>query len=315
MIPFPAQIGALSETAATALEADRINLMLVAMVIVVAAQTFQAWRYSVSMDKLRGTMDGGFQSARTDQHDSNQSINKLAEVIDRFSGKMMETVESFARRVNLLGQQMDAGFEATSATITAMQQRLEETAKASAKDSEKVMQAVVAAADKTAVQINLHTAQKLDALAETLAGGLDATAASVREVVSGGVDSLLKRQDDTDAELGLLRETSAQMAVIWGGVDSKLTAMRGEMVGKHEFDVLAGRLDDILNEVRKVKDVQSIEVVQAADAVGGLPVGGAAADNAHPSPVGQPDPSRDLVLDQHAASGDGLSGGEPAAVG
>lgn len=308
MIPFTAQIGPILEATKTALTADQINLMLVVIVVVVAAQTFQAWRYSISMDKLRWSVDGGFQSARADQHAGNHSVNKLAGTVEIFTDKMMQTVEGFVQRMTRIGQQMDAGFEATATTITAMQQRLDEAAKAAARDSEKVITEVRASADQTAVQINLHTAQKLGALAESLVESLDVAAAGVRQAVGDGVDSLLKRQDDTDAEVGQLRETAQQMVVIWSGVDSKLTDMRGEMVGKHEFDVLAGRLDDILKEVRMVMNVQSIAKVQAADVVGGDPVGGAAVDSdSHPCPVGQPDAHRDLVLHEHAGCdvGDG----------
>jgi len=308
MIWYSAQLGPIIEATKTALTADQINLMLVVIVFVVAAQTIQAWRYSASIDKFRGSVDIGFNMNRTDQRDGNQNVSKLAETVETFSGRMVEITEGFAKRMNVLGQQMDAGFSATASVIDGMRVRFDDADKTASFRNEQVITAVRDAGDHVIDDVSRHVDGGLDKLAAAVAGSLDGSAASVRQSVGEGVDSVLLRHDKQDAELGTLRETAAQIAALWGGVDSKLSTLRDEMVGKHELDALAGQLGEILIEIRKVKNVQPQILEVAADVAGSLVAGGAAAGDGHSSPVGRPDASGDLVLHQHAD-------GEPSSAG
>ena len=289
---FPAQIGPLLDTTKSALTADQVNLMLVVIVFVVAAQTVQSWRYSVSMDKLRGALDGGFQSVRADQRDSDKGVGKLADAVERFSGKMMEAIEGFARRINLLGQQMDAGFEATASVIDSMDRRLVEADRLAVERNRQVLDAVRKAGEDAVLHINAH----IDGVVQRMNESLDLAAAGVRQAVGEGVESLLKKQDEPSEAL-----------VLWGEARTELVALRG----------VVGQLGDILEEFRKVKHVQSIDTVPTADAVGGHLVGGAAADDSHPGPVGQPDAPGDRVLHQHPDGRQpvGDSDAQPTSVG
>lgn len=299
---FPAQIGPIVETTKAALTADQINLVLVLMFSVVFAMVFQAWRYSASMDKLRGSVETGFNYARTEQRDSTVNVGKLADSVEAFSGRMVEITEGFAKRMNTLGQQMDAGFAATSTVIDGMRQHLEAADKTANLRNEQILKAVRDAGDKVVGDVSRHVDTALDTLANTLAGSLDVSAAGVRDAMGGSLEAILARFDVADG----LKETFTQMVAVWRDVEKALAALRGQMVGKDELASVMALLDNILKEIREVNNVQSNPSVEAAagDSAGAVVAGGlVAASDGHPSSVsgGQPaDPNRDRVLDQHA---------------
>lgn len=321
---FPAQIGPITEATKAALTADQINLVLVLMFSVVFAMVFQAWKYGGSVDKLRGSMETSFNYARTEQRDSTVSMSKLADSVEAFSVRMVEITEGFARRVNTLGQQMDSGFAATSTVIDGMRQNLEAADKTANLRNEQLMKAVRDAGDKVTGDVSRHVDTALDTLTTTLAGNLDASAAGVREIVGGSLETLLARFDVADG----LKDTFTQMVAVWRDVEKALAALRGELAGKDELASVMALLDQILKEIREVKDVQSQSDMEAAagDPAGAGSAGGLApAGDGHPSPVGggQPaDPDRDRVLDQHAggvgsldAAGGGAASGADSSGG
>lgn len=299
---FFSQLEPLTEATKAALSADQINLLLVVMGLVVLGMVFQAWFYSSAINRLRGSVETGFNHARTDQRDGNSSVSKLAEAVETFSGRMVEITEGFAKRMNTLGQQMDAGFAATSTVIDGMRQHLEDADKTANLRNEQILKAVRDASDKVVGDVSRHVDTALDKLANAVAGSLDVSAAGVKDAVNGALESLLQRLDTRD-------ETLAQMVAVWRDVQKALETLRGQMVGQDELASVVALLDELLTEVKKVNDAQpNLNMETAAGDVAGA-AGGVNAADGHTSSVGRGEPadtSRDLVLDQYA------DGGSPA---